>query len=204
MFTLSVVVGSAILYRDFESADLQRLLKFIFGCISTFIGVYLITSRRPAHNVLKSHQSTPHLNGHQHNAQSEVGPLLTVPTLNGPATSIKDLPETPPQFLGTSFGYHFTGPRVLERKGSLSTLPGLVTNGKQKGELANTLLNLWGSLDPRTGELVQGERMGRTNSDISTQNTSPQENGVNGDTESDIVGEGGRQSWGRNRGYSVV
>lgn len=46
LFTLSVIIGSAILYRDFESATAERFAKFIGGCILTFLGVYLITSGR--------------------------------------------------------------------------------------------------------------------------------------------------------------
>jgi len=46
LFTLSVIVGSAILYRDFKSATGDRIGKFIGGCILTFLGVYLITSGR--------------------------------------------------------------------------------------------------------------------------------------------------------------
>ncbi len=46
LFTLSVITGSAILYRDFERATRDQMLKFFFGCVMTFSGVYLITSKR--------------------------------------------------------------------------------------------------------------------------------------------------------------
>ena len=46
LFTISVIVGSAILYRDFEQATPTRMLKFLSGCVLTFLGVYLITSGR--------------------------------------------------------------------------------------------------------------------------------------------------------------
>lgn len=46
LFTLSVIIGSAVLYRDFESANADRFGKFIGGCVLTFLGVYLITSAR--------------------------------------------------------------------------------------------------------------------------------------------------------------
>ncbi|CZT08687.1 uncharacterized protein RAG0_13708 [Rhynchosporium agropyri] len=46
MFTLSVIVGSAILYRDFEKATANSVSKFIGGCLLTFFGVFLITSGR--------------------------------------------------------------------------------------------------------------------------------------------------------------
>lgn len=47
MFTLSVIVGSAVLYRDFERTTREQALKFIGGCLLTFFGVFIITSGRP-------------------------------------------------------------------------------------------------------------------------------------------------------------
>ena len=46
LFTISVIIGSAVLYRDFESATAARVGKFAGGCLLTFVGVYLITSGR--------------------------------------------------------------------------------------------------------------------------------------------------------------
>ena len=46
LFTISVIIGSAVLYRDFQSADAARFGKFFGGCALTFLGVYLITSGR--------------------------------------------------------------------------------------------------------------------------------------------------------------
>lgn len=46
LFTLSVIIGSAVLYRDFERTDVEHVIKFVAGCILTFGGVYLITSGR--------------------------------------------------------------------------------------------------------------------------------------------------------------
>lgn len=46
LFTLSVIIGSAILYRDFEKTSASRAGKFVGGCIMTFVGVYFITSGR--------------------------------------------------------------------------------------------------------------------------------------------------------------
>lgn len=46
LFTLSVIVGSAVLYRDFESMSASRAGKFVGGCALTFLGVYFITSGR--------------------------------------------------------------------------------------------------------------------------------------------------------------
>ncbi|KAK5064915.1 hypothetical protein LTR84_000749 [Exophiala bonariae] len=46
LFTLSVILGSAVLYRDFEHTGTTQAAKFITGCFLTFFGVYLITSKR--------------------------------------------------------------------------------------------------------------------------------------------------------------
>ncbi|KAF2273182.1 DUF803-domain-containing protein, partial [Westerdykella ornata] len=46
LFTLSVILGSAILYRDFERTSGKQAGKFVGGCAMTFLGVWLITSGR--------------------------------------------------------------------------------------------------------------------------------------------------------------
>ncbi|KAK0748808.1 magnesium transporter NIPA-domain-containing protein [Apiosordaria backusii] len=50
LFTLSVIIGSAVLYRDFERTTKERAAKFVGGCLLTFFGVFLITSGRPRHD----------------------------------------------------------------------------------------------------------------------------------------------------------
>lgn len=46
LFTLTTIVGSNILYRDFEKADRVTVALFALGCALTFSGVKLLTSRR--------------------------------------------------------------------------------------------------------------------------------------------------------------
>ena len=46
-FTLCVIIGSAVLYRDFERTTPEQAAKFVGGCLLTFFGVFLITSGRP-------------------------------------------------------------------------------------------------------------------------------------------------------------
>lgn len=50
IFTLSVIIGSAVLYRDFEKTTGDQAVTFVGGCLLTFFGVFLITSGRPSHN----------------------------------------------------------------------------------------------------------------------------------------------------------
>lgn len=47
-FTLCVIIGSAVLYRDFERTTGEQAIKFVGGCFLTFFGVFLITSGRPS------------------------------------------------------------------------------------------------------------------------------------------------------------
>lgn len=46
LFTLCVITGSAVLYRDFERTTAEEAMKFVGGCLLTFFGVFLITSGR--------------------------------------------------------------------------------------------------------------------------------------------------------------
>ncbi|KJR88660.1 uncharacterized protein SPSK_07021 [Sporothrix schenckii 1099-18] len=48
MFTLCVIIGSAVLYRDFERTTVEQAAKFVGGCLLTFFGVFVITSGRPS------------------------------------------------------------------------------------------------------------------------------------------------------------
>lgn len=42
LFTLSAIIGSAILYGDFKKANFHRMLTFLYGCAATFLGVFII------------------------------------------------------------------------------------------------------------------------------------------------------------------
>jgi hypothetical protein len=42
-FNLTAIVGSAILYRDFEHVDFHTFLTFVYGCVTTFLGVFILT-----------------------------------------------------------------------------------------------------------------------------------------------------------------
>ncbi|POS84905.1 hypothetical protein EPUL_001126, partial [Erysiphe pulchra] len=47
-FTLSVIVGSTVLYRDMDKISVENAIKFTGGCLLAFLGVWLITSGRPS------------------------------------------------------------------------------------------------------------------------------------------------------------
>jgi hypothetical protein len=46
MFTISAIVGSAILYQDFANMDAHQLINFLFGCMTTFAGVFFLTRHK--------------------------------------------------------------------------------------------------------------------------------------------------------------
>lgn len=46
LFSISVIVGSAVLYRDFEEKTADDAAEFIGGCLLTFLGVWCITAGR--------------------------------------------------------------------------------------------------------------------------------------------------------------
>ncbi|KAI8888111.1 DUF803-domain-containing protein [Backusella circina FSU 941] len=46
LFTVSAIIGSAVLYHDFDGMDMEQMSRFMSGCSIEFLGVYLITSKR--------------------------------------------------------------------------------------------------------------------------------------------------------------
>lgn len=42
LFTLSAIIGSAILYGDFKKANFHQIVTFLYGCATTFLGVFII------------------------------------------------------------------------------------------------------------------------------------------------------------------
>ncbi|KAF5364004.1 hypothetical protein D9756_000538 [Leucocoprinus leucothites] len=52
-FTLSAIIGSAILYGDFRKASFHAIITFLYGCAATFAGVFIlangVTSDREEH-----------------------------------------------------------------------------------------------------------------------------------------------------------
>ena len=72
LFTISAIVGSAVLYRDFENTDVHQVVNFLFGCLTTFAGVFLLTRRREDSSAAGSRQ--------QVDEPSETERLLATPT----------------------------------------------------------------------------------------------------------------------------
>lgn len=43
LFNLSAIIGSAVLYGDFRRATLHQVVTFLYGCLATFAGVFMLT-----------------------------------------------------------------------------------------------------------------------------------------------------------------
>ena len=105
MFTLSVIIGSAVLYRDFESTTADHIVKFIAGCLLTFFGVWLITSNRQSGDDdgkedYEDEDESIHLIDDEANEVSERTPLTlqtTHESLKPRPVANAALPKTPPE-----------------------------------------------------------------------------------------------------------
>ncbi|KAG8847882.1 hypothetical protein FRB91_011374 [Serendipita sp. 411] len=43
MFNLSAIIGSAILYRDFENITLHKMISFLYGIMTVFLAIFILT-----------------------------------------------------------------------------------------------------------------------------------------------------------------
>ncbi|KAL4753335.1 hypothetical protein BDW72DRAFT_37437 [Aspergillus terricola var. indicus] len=99
LFTLSVIIGSAILYRDFESYTASRAGKFVGGCLLTFLGVYFITSGRVRADDESTYSTDEEeaiglLPGERYQDRVDLSPPLQAQTKNRPRPRSPDLDGT--------------------------------------------------------------------------------------------------------------
>ncbi|KAL4807742.1 magnesium transporter NIPA-domain-containing protein [Aspergillus unguis] len=106
LFTLSVIIGSAVLYRDFESYTAARAGKFVGGCLLTFLGVYFITSGRVRADDESSYSTDEEeaiglLPGERYQDRVDLSPPLRAQAKNRPRPRSPDLldgaMQSPPQ-----------------------------------------------------------------------------------------------------------
>lgn len=48
LFNTTAIVGSAVLYRDFDKLPFERFVIFLYGCAATFLGVFILARPSPA------------------------------------------------------------------------------------------------------------------------------------------------------------
>ncbi|KIO12804.1 hypothetical protein M404DRAFT_993776 [Pisolithus tinctorius Marx 270] len=123
LFTLSAVVGSAVLYGDFRRATFHQMVTFLYGCAATFVGVFMIAWRQDGSNV----DPESDVEGNQHaeeresrlasgarverNATGGVVPSREVPVLRNRASAMGIVGYSPVQHLC----FAHTPPRDRER-----------------------------------------------------------------------------------------
>ncbi|KAG8928369.1 plasma membrane fusion protein prm1, partial [Tulasnella sp. 417] len=108
LFTLAAIVGSAILYRDFDNISFYRFIVFLYGVATTFAGVLILTrpdiqlTPEPSAEVDASQFSTPTMNN------------VALPTTYTPLRTIRVPPGTP-----VDLRYHCPGRgRAANREGT--------------------------------------------------------------------------------------
>ncbi|KAL2862309.1 DUF803 domain membrane protein [Aspergillus lucknowensis] len=102
LFTLSVIIGSAVLYRDFQSYTAARAGKFVGGCLLTFLGVYFITSGRVRADDESSYSTDEEeaiglLSGERYQDRVDLTPPQHAQTRNMPRPQTPDLLDVAPQ-----------------------------------------------------------------------------------------------------------
>jgi len=43
MFNLTAIIGSAILYRDFEDITMHKMISFVYGILTVFLAIFILT-----------------------------------------------------------------------------------------------------------------------------------------------------------------
>ena len=90
LFTLSVILGSAILYRDFERTSGQAAAKFIGGCVLTFIGVYLLTTGNRSQHDSASESENDGSQEDELDSEEEQDSQHSIPYSHGRRSTAKD------------------------------------------------------------------------------------------------------------------
>lgn len=105
LFTLSAIIGSAILYGDFQKARFHEVITFFYGCATTFAGVFIIawapnqSESEPDHagesgdETSDPRQTSP---GSPRHGSGTIGRRKwTIPVPPGEATGLNDNTPTP-------------------------------------------------------------------------------------------------------------
>ncbi|GAA5978670.1 hypothetical protein JCM11641_002807 [Rhodosporidiobolus odoratus] len=162
-FALSTIIGSAVLYRDFEGIALPSLVNFVFGCVICGAGVYFLTRPDPPPPAANS---PPPPSSHPYKSplpsptttlttlsKAPAFPLLCPQTPSSAAYYLSPVPYTPLTARSTSSG------RVLPMYMSPSTASPAVSIGKARGRKMSLTLGggflLAGS--PVGGRVVEEE-----------------------------------------------
>jgi hypothetical protein len=97
LFTLSAIVGSAVLYGDFRRASFHEMLTFLYGCATTFAGVFVIASGPNGNTNESAHDEERRDPGGRWQVASRidgVSPLVAQshPTQGAPKVGAREIP----------------------------------------------------------------------------------------------------------------
>ncbi|MBW0560568.1 hypothetical protein O181_100283, partial [Austropuccinia psidii MF-1] len=59
LFTITAIIGSLILYQDFENLRPTQVIDFAFACGLIFTGVYILTNQKSLKDIRQDHSSQP-------------------------------------------------------------------------------------------------------------------------------------------------
>jgi magnesium transporter len=140
MFTLCVIIGSAVLYRDFERTTTEQAIKFVGGCLLTFFGVFLITSGR---NRRDDEETLSEVSGVEETiGLHEQGPNQQVPHAGSARTSVSSRRSS--RASRVSFVDALTRPVSLQRDSGVPSLRiPAATPSKSPLDSAPLLTNPW-------------------------------------------------------------
>lgn len=84
-FTLSAVIGSAVLYGDFRQTSFHEMLTFLYGCAATFAGVFVIASSPNGNTGESLHDEERRDPGGRREAASRIDGVGSLGAQNQPA-----------------------------------------------------------------------------------------------------------------------
>lgn len=87
-FTISVIVGSAMLYRDFEKTTADKLGEFFGGVALTFLGVWCITGGRT-----RQHDKVEDLETAEHHEEEEISLVNEEDTIEDTSSIATPIPR---------------------------------------------------------------------------------------------------------------
>ncbi|PVF94040.1 DUF803-domain-containing protein [Serendipita vermifera] len=105
MFNLTAIIGSAILYRDFENITLHKMISFMYGILTVFLAIFILTYSAP----VPPSTGTPLV--------SLEDPIAVLTSPITPTTATDGLPET-----GTAVNIGGPNKFVLRTKASTAQL----------------------------------------------------------------------------------
>lgn len=171
MFTISVIVGSAVLYRDFEQADAAQFGKFIGGCLLTFFGVFLITSGRSKEEDDEESSDDEEDEGEERIGLHYQDTNDSSITASGYADDIDHKYESDRSRRGSKVSFAVPRPHTPQVQSSASSIvPSVrVSSVPRESETTPLLANAW---KEHTDDLLSAERA-RTHPGLPTTASSP-------------------------------